>query len=225
MIAKLWFNSIFPPQATVVNGTDGIPYEELDAAQANIFSNLMVISTSLALGLLLGHFVTGVFWWLVTCWSCCDHKVQKKLRRATAASPGMLTQQATEIIELEQAAQGIKKEKKLRMNMFAGMFSAIKSPHVTTHHLIRAGKCCGCGNSGSSSEDEDADGSSVGSADASCTIQEESVEENCITPQSSLTDIAPIDSNEGAGAHPLSQTPVLENQPQKMTSTAFVSTV
>ena len=47
MIAKLWFNSIFPPSI----GTD--EYQ----AQSNVYSNLMVISTSLALGLILGFSV------------------------------------------------------------------------------------------------------------------------------------------------------------------------
>jgi hypothetical protein len=44
MIAKLWFNSLFPPSITADD------YE----AQNNVFANLMVISTSLALGLVLG---------------------------------------------------------------------------------------------------------------------------------------------------------------------------
>ncbi len=44
MIAKLWFNSLFPPS------TDQSDYE----AQNNVFSNLMVIATSLAVGLVLG---------------------------------------------------------------------------------------------------------------------------------------------------------------------------
>merc|ERR1712165_418410 len=42
IIAKLWFNSIFPPRSTDQNGTE------------SVFSNLMVISTSLALGLIIG---------------------------------------------------------------------------------------------------------------------------------------------------------------------------
>ena len=44
MIAKLWFNSLFPPS---ISQSD---YE----VQNNVFSNLMVISTSLAIGLVLG---------------------------------------------------------------------------------------------------------------------------------------------------------------------------
>ena len=42
--AKLWFNTLFPPSM------DSPDYE----AQNNVFSNLMVISTSLAIGLILG---------------------------------------------------------------------------------------------------------------------------------------------------------------------------
>merc|ERR1719231_1245960 len=44
MIAKLWFNSLFPPSQSDAN------YE----AANNVFANLMVISASLAMGLILG---------------------------------------------------------------------------------------------------------------------------------------------------------------------------
>ena len=54
IIAKLWFNSIFPP----LN-----PEEAIDG----VFSNLMVISTSLSLGLIIG-FVTVQFVGSL-CWS------------------------------------------------------------------------------------------------------------------------------------------------------------
>lgn len=59
MIAKLWFNSIFPPPLITkeqeIGGTD-LTYTtyELDTANDNVFSNLMVISCSLALGLIVG---------------------------------------------------------------------------------------------------------------------------------------------------------------------------
>ena len=76
MIAKLWFNSLFPP---VNDGSENF------AAQDNVFSNLMVISTSLAIGLLLGFaFVRaaltackaalGCCKRFVACRCCCKHK-------------------------------------------------------------------------------------------------------------------------------------------------------
>ena len=55
MIAKLWFNSLFPPS---IQDAD---YE----AQSNVFANLMVISTSLALGLILGFGIVRV----------CEHAI------------------------------------------------------------------------------------------------------------------------------------------------------
>jgi len=68
MVARMWFNSLFPPplkeQASVisafvngVNVTSNITTFVPDEAQSNIFSNLMVISTSLAVGLILGFAV------------------------------------------------------------------------------------------------------------------------------------------------------------------------
>ena len=43
MIARLWFSSIFPP-----------PIESIEDIPEDVFSNLMVISCSLALGLIVG---------------------------------------------------------------------------------------------------------------------------------------------------------------------------
>jgi len=66
MIAKLWFNSIFPPplktKEVPIAGTE-FSYEtyELDSAAENVFSNLMVISCSLAIGLIIGFAVVQLF--------------------------------------------------------------------------------------------------------------------------------------------------------------------
>ena len=46
MIAKLWFSIIYPPELAVVEGSYVL--------QNNVFSDLMVTATSLALGLILG---------------------------------------------------------------------------------------------------------------------------------------------------------------------------
>lgn len=59
LIAKLWFNSVFPPdfvdegEATLPSG-ETIKTEVPDKQAEAVFSNLMVIATSLALGLMLG---------------------------------------------------------------------------------------------------------------------------------------------------------------------------
>lgn len=79
MIAKLWFNSIFPPplleEEHIIPLPDGsnitIPYFQVDSAQDNIFSNLMVIATSLALGLMMG-FALVAFFEAVFCGCCSD---------------------------------------------------------------------------------------------------------------------------------------------------------
>ena len=68
MIARLWFNSIFPPPLITITkvipiaGTN-FTYEtyELDSTQDNVFSNLMVISCSLALGLIVGFAFVQLF--------------------------------------------------------------------------------------------------------------------------------------------------------------------
>jgi len=70
LIARLWYNSIFPPPylpeelpVATTNGTaTGFTYISWtpDQAQENVFSALMVIAASLALGLLLGMGVVSV---------------------------------------------------------------------------------------------------------------------------------------------------------------------
>jgi hypothetical protein len=66
LIARMWFTSIFPPplvtQQETIPGTD-FTYTtySLDANSDNIFSNLMVISTSLALGLIIGFAIVQAF--------------------------------------------------------------------------------------------------------------------------------------------------------------------
>jgi hypothetical protein len=66
MIAKLWFNSIFPPPAddqdvriNVTNGSVLVPKPA--EAPTDVYSNLMVISASLALGIILGFTITTVW--------------------------------------------------------------------------------------------------------------------------------------------------------------------
>ena len=68
VIAKLWFNAIFPPplveeeQDLEIAGTNYtyVTYS-VDQAAENVFSNLFVISTSLALGLMIGFALVQLF--------------------------------------------------------------------------------------------------------------------------------------------------------------------
>ena len=63
MIAKLWFSIIYPPELMVEEGSYVL--------QNNVFSDLMVTATSLALGLILGFVVVRVgasfLYWLCFC--------------------------------------------------------------------------------------------------------------------------------------------------------------
>ena len=63
MIAKLWFSIIYPPELAVVEGSYVL--------QNNVFSDLMVTATSLALGLILGFVVVrggaSFLYWLCFC--------------------------------------------------------------------------------------------------------------------------------------------------------------
>ena len=75
------FNSIFPPHATpkTINGTKVFM---IDTVQENVFANLMVISTSLALGLILGFVLVRLLHWASCC--CCEAR-KKRARKAAAA--------------------------------------------------------------------------------------------------------------------------------------------
>lgn len=70
MIAKLWFNAIFPPQLVsdqnVVGGSqpsEGLYYVDrhADPRADDVFYGLMVVSLSLAIGLIIGQAITGFF--------------------------------------------------------------------------------------------------------------------------------------------------------------------
>lgn len=66
MIAKMWFSSIYPPpleeDERLLPGTNATySVWSLDQEKDGIFSNLMVISTSLALGLIIGFAIVQTF--------------------------------------------------------------------------------------------------------------------------------------------------------------------
>jgi len=103
LIARLWFNSIYPPPLInddnnfiSINGTE-FPYRTVrpDVVQESVFQALMVVATSLALGLLLGLGVVQLImlaWRTVFC-GCkvCDprsgdlsHSAHNRVERAEA---------------------------------------------------------------------------------------------------------------------------------------------
>ena len=66
IIARLWFNTIFPPPLFEAEVAVRLPNSDLtissleENTEINVFSNLMVISISLALGLLIGFALVGL---------------------------------------------------------------------------------------------------------------------------------------------------------------------
>ena len=114
MIAKLWFNSIFPPPLEA--GDDDQAY----ILQDNVFSNLMVISTSLALGLILGFAFVRVaarfLFWLCCCGCgpCCDESLSYDTDRASEA---LSDDEKLDLKERAEAKEGAR-------DRFAGMFTA-----------------------------------------------------------------------------------------------------
>ena len=71
IIAKLWFESILPP--TDQNAAD------------NVFSNLMVTSASLALGLIVGGVLVQLFDVTFTCVSCAEKSEESRRRHSRRA--------------------------------------------------------------------------------------------------------------------------------------------
>jgi hypothetical protein len=84
MIAKLWFEAIFPTNEKILcteeteaglNGTSTRVCMQHGNGITNVFGNLMTISTSLALGLLVGLCATRILWKLCAClkilWKLC----------------------------------------------------------------------------------------------------------------------------------------------------------
>ena len=80
VIARFWFAAIFPPS----------PEDEDTASSESVFSNLMVISTSLALGLIIGfalvHIVMIIIGRMV---GCCNKGDEDKIERMTKMTNGV----------------------------------------------------------------------------------------------------------------------------------------
>ena len=93
MIAKLWFNYIFPPRLIEtqqsIEGTDfTFTTYEIDEAANNVFAGLMIISTSLALGLVVGFALVQVFEAVLVCFPS-SHESEEKMARAKSRRAGM----------------------------------------------------------------------------------------------------------------------------------------
>ena len=113
IIARLWFNSLFPPET----------YKPSD----DVFSNLMVISTSLAMGTILGFAVVragnSMILYLCCC-GCgrpCESPEARKRRKEEQARKADMS--AAELQEMEDEE---KKKKSDRQARFEGMYTA---PH------------------------------------------------------------------------------------------------
>jgi len=99
VIARFWFQSIFPPTEEIEQGIEATLKVPM-VSQESVFSNLMVISTSLALGLIFGFA-------LVQSYSFCLGRLTQFCFKETDES-----------IEL----------RKQRQNMMEGMYTAGESP-------------------------------------------------------------------------------------------------
>ena len=84
MIAKMWFNTIFPPinEIGIVEVNSTITEVKYVQQFDNVFSNLMVISGSLALGLILGFAVVQLSYKLISSICACS-KVRVRVPAAT----------------------------------------------------------------------------------------------------------------------------------------------
>jgi hypothetical protein len=80
LIAKLWFNAVFPPplesEMKAIDGSD-LMYSSVkpDQAESAVFQSLMVVATSLALGLLVGFGIVEYGTWFLGKIFCCFDKV------------------------------------------------------------------------------------------------------------------------------------------------------
>ena len=119
MIAKLWFNYIFPPQlerTEIPLGDTGFNYTrvEYDEQANNVFGGLMIISTSLALGLVVGFAVVQIWEDFLELFSCChnsqsNYKNDEKLRRAKDRRIGMYSAPANKDENPASVAEELKK--------------------------------------------------------------------------------------------------------------------
>jgi hypothetical protein len=120
LIAKLWFNYIFPPkveEVTVpIEGAPGLNYTiaEFDDQANNVFGGLMIVSTSLALGLIVGFAVVEIWEDVLGIFPCFRESQSKlkndeKLRRAKDRRIGMYSAPVSKDENPASVAEELKK--------------------------------------------------------------------------------------------------------------------
>ena len=99
LIAKLWFGYIFPPKSEFLEIPEmniKFSYTDMNVQDNNVFGGLMVVSTSLALGLMIGFAIVEIFEKIVTTlgcckpptnWNPCKHRRAKDRRTGMYSSP------------------------------------------------------------------------------------------------------------------------------------------
>lgn len=116
MIARLWFGYIFPPtlkanvlQIPETNNT--VTYYNMGEENNNVFGGLMVVSTSLALGLMIGFALVEIFDEIVAAFGCCkdNHVTESKLRRAKGRRTGMYSSPVENDNDLASVSADFKK--------------------------------------------------------------------------------------------------------------------
>ena len=127
MIAKLWFNALFPPKVEAEGSTANMTFLDPDYAEnSNVFSNLLVISTSLAIGLLLGLALvqagaTVVCWLVYSPWAWnAAEATQGDGADADAADAGAKP----------EAAARRKQRRTMALDRLQGMFTAADDNHA-----------------------------------------------------------------------------------------------
>ena len=115
MIAKLWFNYIFPPKLIAtrqeIEGTDFFfTTYSIDQDKNNVFAGLMIISTSLALGLVVGFALVQVFEAFFGLFGIEDgHKSDQKIQRAKSRRAGMYSAPVAQDENPESVAEEFRK--------------------------------------------------------------------------------------------------------------------
>jgi len=112
LIARLWFNSIFPPPLHESKLGNQTVYTS-NPAEDNVFSSLLVISTSLAVGLILGFALVRLPTMIKVCWEDRDAK-----KRQAASGTVQLTPDEYQEQEQKQDRQRATRDR------FAGMFTS-----------------------------------------------------------------------------------------------------
>jgi len=103
MIAKMWFNIIFPPinEFSIVEVNSTIADYHYKQQFDNVFSNLMVISTSLALGLILGFAVVQIGYQMICAFCCCKCCKSDISRKRTESAESLTEDEKDELAAMD----------------------------------------------------------------------------------------------------------------------------